>query len=927
MKKTFVLAIIAIFVFLSAAWAGKTIMNAPGGKRTSAQLTNTMAFPLDSGTADYWTDLAEHYAWVKAQMDVLYASKPWYDGAAITGSVIKFYGPTVANGGHGTYTSIQGADYVGDEGTGIQWRLPITYPATGVTGIIKTDDVGNMAITSVTGNSKYLGTNASGTYGIFDLPSGGSMTWPSAAGIPLYSGSSSWGTSLSSATPFQYLRVNAGGSGYEFANFPSLFSGSYADLSNIPLTFAPAAHNHAGSEITSGTVGAAYLPVVGSATGGIVPTTNGVTDGYVIAKQSNGSAAWVAPGGGFTNLTDFDTQTAWRIFYSDGSGDVTELALGSDGEYLKSNGASSAPSWATPSGAAHDAITLSTDLGNNLLGLSTQQITLDSQNANIVFAGPSTGSAAAPSFRSLVADDIPSLATTYAVVTGTPETTFQIDNNDSGPKLKNSSGTVEVRNAADDAYVDVKAKDGYFAHVYSTAADGEYYANFDNTVAITFIPSLGYIWSQSSGGVSTLYFYDGSGSRTVLNSNSTLDDDKVSFDDADNLWTATTIGAALEELNDSINAGAPNGTGAKVHWSQLLGVPAGFADGTDDGGGFSPTTYDDLTWGAAAGGSQTWTWDTGSSTDPTMTVSDSYFTFNKIIQCAGIETTRSATVGGSVRIGYEGSNNGDNYIDIKAPDARDTSLVLLYPTADPSEGQAIAWSAPSTEVSTGTWYTPVKEGTGTGGILLGDASPDTAGEFGYTSNQLSVHDGTASRDVLQVASTTITKTEYIPIAYAEDGSVAPSASAVTASTRKVRTREFSGTADNDVEIHWMVPADYAGGVKFRFVGYVTNATAPADTEVVAFSLAGCSNGNSDVLGCTAGTAQTSSLTADANYVQYDRLSGAYSSAITITDIAAGESAHFKLTRLATTTDTYGQAFGLAGIEIKYQAKVNASGDY
>lgn len=37
--------------------------------------------------------------------------------------------------------------------------------------------------------------------------------------------------------------------------------------------------------------------------------------------------------------------------------------------------------------------------------------------------------------------------------------------------------------------------------------------------------------------------------------------------------------------DDSINAGVPNGSGAKVHWSQLLGVPAGFADGSDDGGG------------------------------------------------------------------------------------------------------------------------------------------------------------------------------------------------------------------------------------------------------------------------------------------------------------------------------------------------------
>lgn len=38
-------------------------------------------------------------------------------------------------------------------------------------------------------------------------------------------------------------------------------------------------------------------------------------------------------------------------------------------------------------------------------------------------------------------------------------------------------------------------------------------------------------------------------------------------------------------LSGSINGGTPNGGGAHVHWSELTGVPAGFADGTDDGGG------------------------------------------------------------------------------------------------------------------------------------------------------------------------------------------------------------------------------------------------------------------------------------------------------------------------------------------------------
>lgn len=75
------------------------------------------------------------------------------------------------------------------------------------------------------------------------------------------------------------------------------------------------------------------------------------TSGYVLSSTDAGVLSWVAGGsGGYTNLTSFVDQTAWRVFYSNTAGDVTELALGADGTYLKSNGATSAPTWATPSG-------------------------------------------------------------------------------------------------------------------------------------------------------------------------------------------------------------------------------------------------------------------------------------------------------------------------------------------------------------------------------------------------------------------------------------------------------------------------------------------------------------------------------------------------------------------------------------------------
>ena len=41
--------------------------------------------------------------------------------------------------------------------------------------------------------------------------------------------------------------------------------------------------------------------------------------------------------------------------------------------------------------------------------------------------------------------------------TGTTSETFQLDSDNSGPKLKNNSGTTEVRNAADSAYAPAKA--------------------------------------------------------------------------------------------------------------------------------------------------------------------------------------------------------------------------------------------------------------------------------------------------------------------------------------------------------------------------------------------------------------------------------------------------------------------------------------
>jgi hypothetical protein len=63
-------------------------------------------------------------------------------------------------------------------------------------------------------------------------------------------------------------------------------------------------------------------------------------------------------------------------------------------------------------GGGHDALTLAAD-ADTVFGLSTQELNLDTQTANYVFAGPTGGGAADPTFRALVAADIPDISATY----------------------------------------------------------------------------------------------------------------------------------------------------------------------------------------------------------------------------------------------------------------------------------------------------------------------------------------------------------------------------------------------------------------------------------------------------------------------------------------------------------------------------------
>ena len=169
---------------------------------------------------------------------------------------------------------------------------------------------------------------------------------------------------------------------------------------------------------------------------------------------------------------------------------------------------------------------------------------------------------------------------------------------------------------------------------------------------------------------------------------------------------------------------------------------------------------------------------------------------------------------------------------------------------------------------------------------------------------------------------TITASDYafLFIDAGIDGTTPPTAAVVTSSTNKAVTRGFSGSADNDLFLVWQPPADWNGGtITFRVIGFVTNGTAPANTETAIFGLQGASVADSQILSSALGSVVNATFTADATYVQYDRWSTAWSGAVTLTGAAAGETVLLNLVR--DTTDTYAQTIGVIGLEIRYTRSI------
>jgi hypothetical protein len=156
--------------------------------------------------------------------------------------------------------------------------------------------------------------------------------------------------------------------------------------------------------------------------------------------------------------------------------------------------------------------------GSPITTSGTLAVSLATQTANLVFAGPTTGSAAAPTFRSLVASDIPSLSGVYIPMSGsaTPTGTYTFSG------TINATGTFQLGSTT----------------VTSSAAELNL---VDGSVANTVVNSRAVIYGSSGQIAATTLATSGNatvggdltvtGSLTVNGSVSTINSTTITVDD------------------------------------------------------------------------------------------------------------------------------------------------------------------------------------------------------------------------------------------------------------------------------------------------------------------------------------------------------------------------------------------------------------
>jgi len=250
----------------------------------------------------------------------------------------------------------------------------------------------------VSGN---ISGNAANVTGTVAIANGGTGQTTQQAAINALTGTQSAG---------EYLRsdgTNATLSAIQAGDVPTLNQNTTGTAANITAT------SNATLTTLSALTTASSLSSIGT-------ITSGIWQGGTIGVAHSGTGATTAQGA-FDNLSPLTT--AGDMLYYNGTHNV-RLAIGSTGQVLEVVGGE--PAWATAPATGVTSVALSDGSSTPIYSISGSPVTssgtltfsLETQSANKVFAGPTTGSAAQPTFRSLVSADIPSLSSIYLPLAG-----------------------------------------------------------------------------------------------------------------------------------------------------------------------------------------------------------------------------------------------------------------------------------------------------------------------------------------------------------------------------------------------------------------------------------------------------------------------------------------------------------------------------
>ncbi len=157
---------------------------------------------------------------------------------------------------------------------------------------------------------------------------------------------------------------------------------------------------------------------------------NPITTSGTLAITLSGTALPLLNGGTgqTTKAAAFDALSPMSaggdLIYGGASGTGTRLANGNAGQVLTSAGTTLAPTWATPTTGTVTSVAMTVPSilavgGTPITTSGTLALTLANQNGNLVFCGPPSGSALAPTFRTLRTRDLPWPAPIYQSGGGT----------------------------------------------------------------------------------------------------------------------------------------------------------------------------------------------------------------------------------------------------------------------------------------------------------------------------------------------------------------------------------------------------------------------------------------------------------------------------------------------------------------------------